>query len=122
MKESPSEITFGYVRGNGFRTLRAEGAWGGVTPKQEIFMALWSERPPIPDIVRMSVTDNGTILQQERPEHKSEPTNIVREVEVGLSFDKATAVTFISWLKDRVEELDKIEALKKEQDRSQALK
>jgi hypothetical protein len=122
MKAPPPEITFGYVKGNGFRILRTEGAWGGITPKQEIFMALWSERPPIPDVVRMSVTDDGTILPQERPDHKSEPTNVVREVEVGLSFDKATAVTFINWLKDRVEELDKIETLKKEQDKSQALK
>jgi len=69
----------------------------------------------------MSVTENG-ILGQERPEHTSEPTNVVREVEVGLSFDKSTAVTFINWLKDRVEELDKIESLKKEHDKTQALK
>jgi hypothetical protein len=92
-----------------------------VTPKQEIFMALWSERPPVPDIVRMSVTENGT-LGQERPEHKTESANIVREVEIGLSLDKGTALVFINWLKDRVAEIDKIEALRKENDEAQARK
>lgn len=113
MKENPPHIDVGYSKGPSFRTIRVDGAWGGVTPKRDIFMALWSERPSIPDRVRYEIVNDA--LGAEHPEFDSESgVRIMRDVEIGLSMDKATANVLIDWLKTKVFELESAEQKMKE--------
>lgn len=121
MTEKPTHIDIGYSKGPSFRTIRADGAWGGITPKLEIFMALWSERPSIPDRVRYLIT--GELLGPEEPKFNGEGgLAAMRDVEVGISMDKATATQVMEWLKERIAQIEQIEKSNKEREQKTQVK
>ena len=48
---SPTTLKFEYEKSEQFRTVFADGAIGGVTPRGYVHVAFYSERSPIPKVV-----------------------------------------------------------------------
>lgn len=95
-------LKFDYIKSNYFRVVHADGVWGDVTPNSSIHIAFWNERFPIPKRVTYEIGADGTISDSKTSTRRG----IVREVEVGVILDVETAKILVSWLQDRVEEIE----------------
>jgi hypothetical protein len=88
-----------YIKNSNFRVVHADGAWGGLTPHLDVFVTFYSERPPIPQIVTVEVTPEGKIGDEVSRQGKS---GIVREAEIGVVLDEATAKSLVDWLNEKL--------------------
>ena len=102
LSKVPAAVDFHFIKAAHFRVVHVDGVWGGVTPSQNIAVGFFSERLPIPTIVQHQLTDGGKLGEEIARESK---TGIVREMEVELVMNKATAARFLEWFKTKVEEL-----------------
>ena len=81
MTDEPiKSVQFHYIKGNQYRALHVDGAFGGITPNGSIHMAVFNERQPIPQVMEHSVKD-GVLGELNRTEGKS---GIVRELDACL--------------------------------------
>jgi hypothetical protein len=99
-----------YQRGRHYRTIEAEGAQAGITPRGKVQFTLFSELRPTPEFVlhRVSPTGNlGDVLEQVVKE------GIVREVEVNVVMDLATTVQFIDLLQRTLQQIQALSEQRK---------
>jgi hypothetical protein len=101
---TPSELSFHLIKGTLFRVIYVDGAFGGVTPKLDIRMAVFNERQPIPGVMVQRITPEGT-LGDEIIERRVVKKGVVREVEADLVMDYATAKSIHEWLGRKLEEI-----------------
>jgi hypothetical protein len=104
----PSSIVLNYIKSNYFRVVHADGAIGGFTPRGQMFMSLYSERAPLPDVTVQAV-ENGQ-LGQEIIEQRKSSEGILREIEVGVIMDLNVAKSLAAWLKERIEIMEQIQS------------
>ena len=105
----PSSVEYNYVKSQYFRVIHVNGAFGGLNPDGNLFMALFSERPPLPDVTVQAVESNGQ-LGAELVEQRKASKGIVRELEAGLAFDVRTARALLEWLRVRIDVAEKFAA------------
>jgi hypothetical protein len=101
------QVKFDYIKSNSFRVVHADGAWGGVTPSQNIFMALYSQRAPIPQQTSHEVLTGGQLGSEIRDQRVARDA-IIREVEVGVQMDLGVARALVDWLHEKIEVLEKL--------------
>jgi hypothetical protein len=104
----PSSVTLNYIKSNYFRVIHADGAIGGFTPKGEMFVSLYNERPPLPDVTVQAI-ENGQ-LGAEILEQRRGTEGILREVEVGVVMDVNVAKALVAWLTERINVADQMRA------------
>ena len=102
LSETPDAVDFHFVKASHFRVVHVDGVWGGVTPSQNIAMGVFSERLPIPTLVKHQLKEGGVVGDQIDRDTK---TGVVREMEVELIMNKATAMMFLEWFKIYVNQL-----------------
>ena len=109
-KEVPKEVVSHYVKCEGFRTIHADGAIGGITPAGLFHISLYAERSPIPQLIRHKVTPEGKlgkeIDRQGRP-------GLFRELQVDAIMTIQAARVLSEWLKKQLALIDKMEKEKK---------
>lgn len=104
---TPSKIEFHYIKSNYFRVIYAEGAYGGINPRGNITFSFYNERNAIPQVSEVSVkADEKGILKSTSDEKVIATRNgVVRELEVEISMNLETAISFHDWLGQRIEML-----------------
>jgi hypothetical protein len=108
MSESPSDrIRIEYIKSSAFRVFHADGAFGGVSPRLQLFITFYNERFPIPKVLTYQATSTGAPGDEIVSERESKE-GVVREVEVGLVLDFSAAKTLATWLNEKVSELEKM--------------
>lgn len=100
---APKEITFHFIKASGFRVIHVDGVHGGVTPRGQIQMAVFSERNPIPQKTVHPVSKDG--LGAEDRDKRVQREGVVREVEAELVMSLEAAASVAKWLSDNVERL-----------------
>jgi hypothetical protein len=106
-KEKPLEITFNYLKSNRFRVISADGAIGDETPNGKIFMAFYTERHPLPDSQTFVINDEGLLVNEVLEKRKVTSTGeVLREVEVGITFDLETAKGMVISLFNLIKEAE----------------
>jgi len=100
-KSSPTELSFHLIKGNFFRVIHVDGAFGGVTPRLDIRMAIFNERHPIPSVMFHHITPDGG-LGEEISENRVTKEGVVREVEADLVMDYNTAKSIHEWLGNKI--------------------
>lgn len=100
-------VAFDYIKSPHFRTIVAEGIFGGISPRGRINMAIWNERWPIP---KQSVQEIGkkNELGKEIIEERVSRDAVIREVDVMLSLDVTTAIQMRDWLNDKLGDIDSL--------------
>ena len=93
--EPPKSLKFFYLKNAQFRVVHVDGAIGGITTRGLIHMAVYSERPAIPQAHVQDITPEGTLSQPHDSEGKE---GIVRELDVDLMMTKQTAIELRDWL------------------------
>lgn len=101
------ELKYDYIKSNYFRVIHVDGAWGGITPRLSIRMAVFNERGAIPTQTVQAVSPEGTV-GEEIFEKRASRDSIVREVEADLVMDLATANVLVTWLQDKIKKLETI--------------
>jgi hypothetical protein len=83
-----------FIKSNYFRVVHADGVWGGLTPQNEIHMAVWNGRNPFPRRLNFKIKENGEI--------EDLPSEIrcdqIRELEVGIVMSIEVARSIRQWL------------------------
>jgi hypothetical protein len=106
---APSEeIKFHYLKGNSYRSIHADGFYGGVTAHNYIHMVAFSERNPIPQQAFYPVIAKQGAMAQIGDEDKTKrigKDGIIRELEIGIFFDLSTALALQQWLDKKINEL-----------------
>jgi hypothetical protein len=106
LDSNSNRLTFHYVKSNQFRVIRADGAWGGVTPRLEIQMSVFSERLPLPEFDEMDISEVPA-----KPIRTGVKTKgLIREVESAILMSSSTARSLAQWLADKADQVDKIKA------------
>ena len=106
-EEMPTSVPFHYIKSNLFRVIHTDGAVGSVAPSGLIFVGFYSERSAIPQMMVHDVTESGQV-GPERLSERVGKSGIVREVEVGATMSVETAITFVAWLQEKIDLLQKI--------------
>ncbi len=104
--ETDSErMEFHYIKSANFRVIHVDGVHGGVSPRQKIQMAIFSERSPIPQRTshRVVKEGHGFKLLEEIPDSRVSRSGVIREVEAELLMDLETAEALRTWLEERIQ-------------------
>jgi len=98
-------LEFHYIKSSSFRVIHVDGAHGGVSPRQKIQMAVFSERSPIPQFTAHQVTPEGSGFKvgKEIEGTKISKKGVVREVEAELLMDLETAEAIRTWLGESIQ-------------------
>lgn len=117
-KDIPGVVQYHYIKSNFFRVVHTDGALGSVTPGGLIFIGLYSERAAIPQIMVHEITETGQV-GVERQDEREGKKGIVREIEVGAIMSIETATSFVTWLQEKIDLIQKLKKtaqLEKEKD------
>ncbi len=96
--------SFDYIKSNLFRSIRADGAIGGITPNGHIHMAFYSERHAIPKREVYSINEDGTLNELREAYTRS---SYVREMDVDVFLALDVAKNVHEWLGKVIEESGK---------------
>lgn len=99
--DKPKKVRFHYIKSSAFRSIHADGVFGGVTPRLTIAASFFIERQPIPDQMVYAVGDDGSIAEEIREERISRD-GFVRELEATLILDHALAKRVVEWLNEKI--------------------
>jgi len=102
-------VDFHYVKTGGYRTYHVDGVFGGMTPKGYIYMELFVERAPTPQIVSQEVNTDGTLGKETARQGKK---GLIREVEAGVVVDLKTAELLRDWLTDKINHVIEMQKVK----------
>jgi len=98
----PTSVPFHYIKSNLFRVVHTDGAVGNVTPGGLIFIGIYNERVPIPQVMVHEITDTGQV-GSERAEERVGKTGIVREIDFGAVMSAETAEHLVTWLREKID-------------------
>jgi hypothetical protein len=105
----PSTIALNYVKSNQFRVVHVDGVFGGMSPTGLIHASIFSERFPIPQIIRQVVKEDGTLGEEV---DRTIREGVIREAEVDLVMSREVAVVLRDWLTTHINKHDEVRASK----------
>ena len=103
--QPPIKLDAHYVKSSHYRTIHADGVWGGITPQLNIQMAFYSEHHPIPEIVHYEVKPGEPLKEVKRTASEG----VVREVEAEMIVSLELAESVVRWLNGKIEEVKKFQ-------------
>jgi hypothetical protein len=119
--KTPDQLRIEFVKSSLFRVVHPDGAFGGTTPRLELFIDFYTERFPIPKVLVYGTSPDGAPADEIIAERESKE-GIIRESEVGIVLDLPVAKSFAEWLNAKVAELEKAHAEVAETKRQRDLK
>jgi hypothetical protein len=109
-KKETKEFSFKYVIPDHIRDCHINGAYGGVTPRNEIAMHLFNERHPIPKLETHKIKADGT-LSDEKVLTKG--GDAVRLIQASVIMNVETAKAICDWLNSKIKFIEDTEKNKK---------
>jgi hypothetical protein len=109
--EEFTELDIHYDRTSSYRTFHADGFRGGITPKQNVFIDFYVERPAAPKLVKHEVRD-GKLGPETKRGGRS---GVVRSSEGGLIMNLNTALELYWWLEDQIDTAVKMDLISEDQ-------
>jgi hypothetical protein len=98
-------IKIDYIKSSQFRVVHADGVFGGITPRGNIHLDIWSERPPIPQQVVHEIAENA-LGDESVGERRIRDADMIREVEIGIVMDLSLAKATVGWLQAKIDILE----------------
>jgi len=105
MSKAP-ELTFKYIFNYNYNPTYVNGAQGGVSPRGELVVNFYHERPPLPNSITHELTPQGGIGRETKVEPADLPASMVRFIDNGIVMDYENARIFHAWLGDRLREME----------------
>jgi hypothetical protein len=108
----PVKLQFHYIKGPAYRETACHGAIGGSTPQRKIWMALYTERYPLPRVIEFDLPQPSPGADSVRFDEKTaQPsrvdtrTGVIRHVEFTAYFDVEAAERLRDWLSNQINQL-----------------
>jgi len=106
---NPELLTIHHKKSGFFRTVYADGAWGGANTGGVIFLAFYAEHPAIPTVIKYPLDKNGLIVN--KPEVEGDVGHH-REMEVNIALTISAAIqvrqTLDNFIKIAEDELKRV--------------
>ena len=103
--DDPTSVGVHYIRSRHYRTINADGAQFGITPRGAIQFALFTDQAALPEYALHEITPEGKLG---KPIDQVKKEGIVREVAVNVIMDINTATAFLNVLQDVLEKTQKV--------------
>lgn len=102
------EINFNYIFNYNYNPVYANGVQGGFSPRGELVMHFYQERPGLPKELTHEITPEGGIgaLVESDPENLNR--TMVRFVEAGVTMNFQTAAMVHSWLGEQLAQMQAV--------------
>ncbi len=97
----PNKLKLIYQKTNNYRVYHTDGIYGGITPNGNVYMAIFNERRPIPQIEEYDVESGKAVLKSSEGKD-----GIIREVEAGLIFNYPTLILLRDWMNDKIKQFE----------------
>ena len=101
----PKDIKIHYIKTHSYRTYHVDGAYGGLTPKGNLYCEFFIDRNVTPQTVVHEIDKDGRLGEVKEKIGKD---GFVRQIECGISLDMETAYTLKNWLEEKIKEYEKI--------------
>ena len=106
------EIAFKYIFNYTYNPVYVNGAHGGISPRGELVMNFYLERPPLPEEIRHEINQNGTIGDVIAEEPHNLGSSMVRFIDNGVILNYESARNIHYWIGERLKEMEAIEKAK----------
>lgn len=113
------EVTFKYVFNYNYNPTYVNGAQGGVSPRGELVIHFYLERPPLPESITHEITPQGGIGRETAVEPTDLSQSIVRFIDTGVVMNYESAKMFHLWLGEKLKEAETIQEAREAFARSQ---
>ena len=105
--DKPTTIDLNYIKSQNFREISCDGMVGGPTPHNKIWVAFYTERFPLPRIVRHAIVETGNPdefqVDLKVPAQQIDGrVGIIRNVEFGVYMSVQVAVELRDWLDKQI--------------------
>lgn len=107
-----NEIAFKYIFNYAYNPVYVNGAHGGISPRGELVMNFYLERPPLPEEIRHAINPNGTIGDVTAEEPHNLSSSMVRYIDNGVILNYESARNIHYWIGERLKEMEEIEKAK----------
>lgn len=104
----PDQLSFDYIKGNFFHVVHTDGVFGGLSGPDKVNITIFSERRAIPQRTIHELAPDGT-LGPEVVQQRVGKEGYVRELEVDLVMNCATAKIIRTWLDDKIRQMEEIQ-------------
>ena len=101
MAEKLEEVTFEYTRAPDFRTIHADGIFGGPTPARQLRMEFFVSLPKSQTAEIVPIKEK--VEDEEIEKLGGEPGVVIRDIQVAVSRTPEAANTFLGWLQKKVD-------------------
>lgn len=105
--EESRTLRFTYKRGLQYRVIKTDGIWGNMTPRGDIIMSVFVERPAVPDFEEYKLDEIGPgTFDLKASRSQTETDGLIREIEVALALRPEVALSVGKWLLKRVKDFE----------------
>lgn len=101
----PPEVDIFYQKAPDHRTVKADGAWAGITPQLDIQFALYNDLQPMPTRIRHRITPEGQLTREET--ERDVNVGIERQVIATVVMNPVVAMQFVNILQQMIEQVHK---------------
>jgi hypothetical protein len=98
ISKSDTTIQIHYEKNQMYRTIFSDGAIGGITPTNTVFLSFYGTRNAIPKSMIYDVTEGGVLGDGKVSEDSK--SGFIREIEVGVYMTKQSAKDLFDFLKN----------------------
>jgi hypothetical protein len=106
------ELTFKYIFNYSYNPVYVNGAHGGISPRGELVMNFYLERPPLPNEITHEINMNGTIGEVIAEEPENLNSSMIRFIDTGVILNYEAARNIHFWMGERLKEMEAIERAK----------
>lgn len=114
------EVTFKYIFNYNYNPTYVNGAQGGVSPRGELVIHFYLERPPLPQEISHEITPQGGIGRETSVEPADLQQSLVRFIDTGVVMNYENARAFHAWLGEKLKEVESIQEAREAFIRSQS--
>jgi hypothetical protein len=108
-KMSNQKIVFKYLFAEDYNPVYVNGAHGGISPRGEIVVHFYLERPGVPVSITHEITAAGAIGEQIDEVPVDFKQTLYRAIESGVVMNYESASSFHQWLGERLKELESVQ-------------
>lgn len=112
-KDLTKEINIHFIKTSSYRSYHVDGAYGGLTPKGDIYCEFFIDRNVTPQTIVHEIEEDGRLGDSKKVIGKD---GFVRQIECGIVFDVNTANALKNWLEDKIKEFEKKKKLLKREE------
>lgn len=109
MSQQKPEITFKYVFNYNYNPTYVNGAHGGISPRGEVVVHFYLERPALPSSLTHEVTLQGGIGPETAVEPEDLANSMVRFIDTGIVMNYDNARMFHVWLGEQLKGIENIQ-------------